>query len=270
MMSRKEFSEHLSALRLSFSEVAQFLGVSERSARRWAEDDSVPGPVEAALRAWLRLDTRHLPWKPDSVSIFHDDQEQIQRMREHDKLLDALMSEVEARGGPSTIWSVDLAKQRATFGPAEVSFHKLQNGGFSPSTYRRVDRAPVDEDRVEIQDACYCIAQAFARARAAKRALIAIADYIHKHAATFVQKGPGMLAPDERDRRVATINMLADDLNVLASSALEGNVLYSEFEAILDALHRLGFFPEQGPVSAVARSMIGPAPPPDMQAESPV
>ena len=42
-----------------------------------------------------------------------------------------------------------------------------------------------------------------------------------------------------------------------ASSALEGKALYSQFEAILDQLHRLGFFPETQLVSAVARSMLG-------------
>jgi hypothetical protein len=241
-MSSQEFSEHLSTLRLSFAEAAQLLGVSERTAYRWVEGDSVPGPVEAALRAWQRLDARHLPWKPDSISIFDDNQDQIQRMREHDKLLDTLMSEVEARSGPSTIWAVDLTKQRATLGPAEVGFHKLQNGGFSPSTYRRADRTPTDEDRVGIQDACYCIAQAFARARAANKALVDIADYTRKHATTFARNGGALLAADEKKRRAKTITMLADDLNVLASSAFEGNALYSEFEAILNTLHHLGFF----------------------------
>jgi hypothetical protein len=57
--------------------------------------------------------------------------------------------------------------------------------------------------------------------------------------------------------------MLADELNELASSALEGDALYAKFEGILDALHRLGFFPEVELVSAVARSLIGPAPRPD-------
>src|SRR5271154_858542 len=119
MMSRNEFTEHLSALRLSLAEAAQLLGGSERTARRWTDGDTVPGPVEAALRAWRGLDARFLPWKPDSESIFRDDQDQIRRIREHDELLHALMTEVEARGGPSTIWAVDLTKQRATLGPAE-------------------------------------------------------------------------------------------------------------------------------------------------------
>ena len=93
--------------------------------------------------------------------------------------------------------------------------------------------------------------------------LIDIADYTCKNAATFAQNGKFLLAPDEKKHRATIITRLADDLNVLASSALEGNALYSEFETILHALHRLGFFPEQGLVSAVARSIIGPAPRPD-------
>lgn len=268
MMTKTEFAEHLSALKLSFIEAAQFLGVSERTARRWAEGESVPGPVEAALKAWRRLDAQYLPWKPDSMSVFWNDQDQLRRIREHDHLLDTLMREVEARGGPSTYWAVDLAKQRATLGPAEVNFHKLQQGGFSPTTYRRVDRAPTDDDRREIQDACYCIAQAIARARAANKALIDIAEYTRQHAALFVREGPSTPSTAEATRRVKTINMLADELNGLASSVLEGNALYAKFEGILDALHRLGFFPEQELVSAVARSMIGPAPRPDILAEA--
>jgi hypothetical protein len=263
MMSKHEFVEHLSALKLSFPEAAQLLGVSQRTARRWAEGESVPGPVEAALRAWRRLDAQCLPWKPDSMSIFRDDQDQLRRIREHDQLLDELMREVDARGGPSTYWAVDLARQRATLGPAEVSFHKLQQGGFSPTTYRRVDRSPTDDDRREIQDACYCIAQAIARARSANKALIDIAEYTRKHAAHFVREGPSIPRAVEVTRRIGTINMLADELIGLASSAIEGNALYAKFEGILDALHRLGFFPEQILVSAVARSMIGPAPRPD-------
>jgi hypothetical protein len=263
-MSKHEFVEHLSALKLSFPEAAQLLGVSERTARRWAEGESVPGPVEAALRAWRRLDAQCLPWKPDSISVFRDDEDQLQRIREHDQLLDTLMREVEIRGGPSTYWAVDLARQRASLGPAEVSFHRLRQGGFSPTTYRRVDRAPTDGDRREIQDACYCIAQAIARARAANKALIDIAEHTRQHAALFVREGPSSPNAADVTRCVETINLLADELNGLASSALEGNAIYTKFEGILDALHRLGFFPEQELVSAVARSMIGPAPRPDI------
>jgi hypothetical protein len=268
MMSKQDFVEHLSVLKLSLAEVAQFLGMSERTARRWAEGDSVPGPVEAALRAWRRLDGECLPWKPDSISVFRDDQEQIRRIREHDLLLDTLMREVETRGGPSTYWAVDLARQRATLGPAEVCFHKLRQGGFSPTTYRRADRAPTDNDRREIQDACYCIAQSIARARAANHALIDIAEYTRRHASFFVRKGPAAPRPVEVARHVERINMLADELNGLASSALEGNALYAKFEGVLDGLHRLGFFPELVLVSAVARTMIGPAPRPDTLTQS--
>jgi hypothetical protein len=202
------------------------------------------------------------------MSVFRDDQDQLRRIREHDQLLDVLMREVGARGGPLTYWAVDLARQRATLGPAEVSFHKLQQGGFSPTTYRRVDRAPTDDDRREIQDACYCIAQAIARARAGNKALIDIAEYTHQHAALFIRGGGSSPTAAEVTRCVEAINMLADELNGLASSALEGNALYAKFEGILDALHRLGFFPEQELVSAVARSLIGPAPRPDILAEA--
>jgi hypothetical protein len=259
MMTSREFSQDLSKLKLTPDEAAQLLGVSERSVRRWTEGESIPGPVEAALRAWRHLEARNLPWKPDSVSVFQDDEDQIRRIRNHDELLDQLMSEVEARGGPANPWAVDLAKQRATFGAAEVNFNRLQNGGFSPSTYHRLDRTPTENDKFEIQDACYCIAQAFSRARQINQALIDIADYTRAHAATFVQDGAASLSPTDAARRTAKIAALADEMNALAASALSGLALYTQFETILRGLHRLGFFPELGLVSAVARGMVGPS-----------
>src|SRR5258706_6056253 len=261
MMTNRQFAENLARLNLTPDEAAQLLGVSERSVRRWTEVESIPGPVEAALRAWQDLEARSLPWKPDSVSVFQDDEDQIRRIRNHGELLDQLMSAVEAPGGPANASAVDLARQRATFGPAEVSFYRLKTGGFSPSTYRRLDRAPTGNDMSEIQDACYCIAQAFARARQANKALIDIAEYTRTHAATFAQDGAASLSPADAARRTAKIAALADDLNGLATSALEGQALHTQFETILRGLHRLGFFPDMGLVSAVARSMVGmPAP----------
>ena len=263
-MSSAEYMDHLSALKLTQPEAAQLLGVSERTVRRWTDGEAVPGPVEAALRAWRRLDQRYLPWRPDAVSVFHDDQDQISRIRDQDQLLDALMREVEARGGPKTPWSVDLVKQRATLGPAEVSFHRLEQGGFSPTSYRRVDRTPSDADRPDIQDACYCIAQAIARSRAANQALISISEQTRQRAAHFVRDGASMPTEAEVQRRVFAINMLADELNGLASSAVEGNAIYGKFEEILNGLHRLGFFPDSELVAGVARSILGPAPRPDI------
>ncbi len=176
-------------------------------------------------------------------------------MREHDNLLATLMSEVEGRGGPTNPWTVDLAGQKATLGPAEVGFHVLQNGGFSPSTYRRLDRTPSVEDTPNIQDAVYCIALAFARARAANAALVAVADYTREHAKTFVTDGPSLLSVPQAARRQELISRLADRLGALAVSAIEGAARYDEFESILGELHRLGFYPKMSLVSAVARSM---------------
>ena len=60
------------------------------------------------MRAWQDLEARNLPWKPDSVSVFQNDQDQIHRIRDHGQLLDKLISTVEARGGPANPWAVDL------------------------------------------------------------------------------------------------------------------------------------------------------------------
>src|SRR5258706_13463594 len=117
MMTNRQFAENLARLNLTPDEAAQLLGVSERSVRRWTEVESIPGPVEAALRAWRDLEARSLPWKPDSVSVFQEDEDQIRRVRNHGELLGQLMSAVETRRGPANPPAVELGRARATFRP---------------------------------------------------------------------------------------------------------------------------------------------------------
>lgn len=259
-MTNHEFLEHLTFLRLTTVEAAQLLGASDRSVRRWA-DDGVPGPAAAAVRAWRLLEERRLPWKPDSISILERDQHQIDRIRAHDQLLAQLMTEVEDRGGPSNPWSVDIGKGRATFGHSEVGFYKLQNGGFSVSTYRRLDRTPTEDDRPEIADAVYCIAKAFARAAMARDSLYDIANYTRRNAHCFVQERPSSLAATAAAQRQRAIEQQADALDALAAAAGEGRVSYGQFEEVLSELHRQGFFPETALVSAVAHGLVGGATP---------
>jgi len=259
-MTNDEFTDHLTYLRLSLAEAALLLGSSERSVRRWAED-GVPGPVAAAVRAWRELEARRLPWKPDSISVLERDHDQLERIRAHDELLAQVMREVEARGGPANPWAVDIERGRATFSHAEVGFHRLANGGFNVSTYRRFDRSPSDSDRPEIADAAYCIAEAFARAAVSAEALRAVADYTRKHAELFVRDGPALPTPAAKAQREQAIFRQADALASLADGVAQGRGAYGDFEEILRELHRLGFFPETRLVSAVAHSMLTrPAP----------
>jgi DNA-binding transcriptional regulator YiaG len=55
MMPKAELVAILSALRLTQTEAAQLLEVSDRTVRRWLEGEEVPGPAQAALRAWREL-----------------------------------------------------------------------------------------------------------------------------------------------------------------------------------------------------------------------
>jgi hypothetical protein len=162
MMTNVEIEQSLLRLDLSQTEAAQLLGVTPRTFRRWLEADEIPGPAEQAIRAWLRLHERRLPWRPDSAAIADDDQDQINKHRENAINLSRIIARVEARGGPRTPWSVDRRRSRATFGPMEVSFYTLLNGGFSLASYTRRDGSPdVERDRELIEDAAYCIAKEF-------------------------------------------------------------------------------------------------------------
>lgn len=160
-MSDAELRLTLSRLELTPAEAAQLLGVAPRTVRRWLEGEDVPGPAEQALRAWIRLHDRNLPWRPDAESVVQDDQDQIARHRAHTIGLDELLARVEARGGPRVPWSVDRGRQIATLGPMEVSYYKLASGSFSLANYRRKDGDPdVRRDWEAIEDAAACIAQA--------------------------------------------------------------------------------------------------------------
>ncbi len=162
MMSRAELEQSLIRLGLTQTEGAQLLGVDPRTLRRWLEGDEIPGPAEQAVRAWLKVHDRTMPWRPDSASIDTDDQDQIGKIRQHGIDLSEIISRVEARGGPQIPWVVDRPRSRATFGQMEVTFYALPNGSFSPANYTRKDGHPdVERDRSLIEDAMYCIAKEF-------------------------------------------------------------------------------------------------------------
>jgi hypothetical protein len=255
MMTALELEEHLAHLKLGQSEASQLLGVNPRTLRRWLEGEEVPGLAEAALRAWRALHDRNLPWKPDSVSLFEDDQNQIQLHRRHTIEMAAVLKRVEKRGGPVHPWSVDLSKNSATFGPFEVGFYNLQSGYFSLSSYRRRDEAPdLARDMPFLEEAAYCISKAFEKVRDGVPALRAVAQYTRQNSSAF-SYGPRMLTPDQKSRRRQNIEALADKLDELAHAAVDGKASYVEFESILNKLHALGFFPEISLISAVAKAM---------------
>lgn len=255
MMNQTEVRNHLIALEISRGEAATFLGVSKRTVNRWCEGDEVPGPVEAALRAWLSLHKRGLAWKPDSVSVLEADEDQIERQRKFAIRFNAMLNEVEKRGGPSTPWKVDFFSSTATFATSEISFYKLANGGFSIRSYRRSDRQPdLAQDLPLVQDAAYCIANEYKKFGARTAALLDVANYVRSNAASFARNGPTMMTEKHKADRVRRIELLAERLSQLAQDASEGYGSYYQYEEIQRDLHSAGFYPKDSLVAAVARA----------------
>jgi hypothetical protein len=256
-MTGFELTETLAVLGLDQDEAAQLLGVSTRTLRRWIEGEEISGPAKAALRAWRQLHARHLAWKPDAIAIFEDDRAQIEQARRHAQEMAGIIDLVEARGGPRNPWSVNLEKCVATFGPFEVGFYKLQNGGFSFSSYRRKDSSPdLKRDKPFLEDAAYSIGKAFSKARESQLALSAVAQYVREHSTLFVVDGPRILSQAESKRRQRDIEAVADKLDALAVAAGKAGANYVQFEELLHQLHALGFFPTIELVSDVARATI--------------
>ena len=256
MMTSAELSEHLSSLSLNQIQAAQLLGISARTVRRWAEGEEIPGPAEAALRAWRRLAERNLPWKPDSVSIVQDDQDQIARHRQHTMDLDGLLRRVEGRGGPSIPWVVDVPGSKATLGSLEVSFYKLLSGGFSLSTYHRSD-APADlqRDWPLIEDAAFCIAKEFEKNGRRAAALNAVVDDVKSRSTQFGSYGPNELDRGAKQAQQRRIEAVADQIAKLAENARQGLATTAQqFYALHSELSGLGFGPDRDLVSAAART----------------
>jgi Homeodomain-like domain len=256
-MSPSEFAKHLNALKVSRTEIARLLGVSTRTVARWYEGEEIPGPAQAAIRAWRSLDDRHLAWKPDSISVLENDEDQIKRQRDYAIRLSEMLKQVERRGGPQHLWKVDFDHSVATFGSSEVTFYKLANGGFSIGSYWRSDRHPdLSIDMLLIEDAAFCIAQEFAKLGAQEAALTDIAEYVRSHASIFVQDGPEMMTRKQAAERQRLIEGLADRLTALARASREGMASYAQYEGIQDELHAAGFYPKDSLVAAVARAFV--------------
>jgi hypothetical protein len=327
-MNENELRQSLNRLNLSAAEAGQLLGVTPRTVRRWLDGEEMTGPAVQAIRAWIRLHNRHLPWRPDTVSIIEDDQDQIERHRLHTINFDAILSRVEKRNTPRLPWVVDWDRGKATLGPMEVGFYKLTSGGFSLSTYHRRDASPdVERDIDFIEEAVYCIAQALkklnadfgpvvlvvqdgpAKGRVASQrhvtfptlraaihhacqgfstasfhepfiatenpmellhdhnelrrickrrieappALEAVAAYARQHSNLFAS---AMLGQAEKQRRQQYIEEQANKISDLAKKAHDGLVSHLEFDALLGALHAVGFFPKGDLVSAVSRALV--------------
>ena len=75
-----------------------------------------------------------------------------------------------------------------------------------------------------VEDAAFCVARAFTKARTSSAALKAVADYTRKHSSIFVVDGPNLLDRSEKARRRKTIETIADKLDELAVAAAEGRL----------------------------------------------
>lgn len=256
-MTADEIHKVLQELDLLREQAAQLLGVSKRTVSRWCEGEAIPGPAEAALKAWKSLNDRGFAWKPDAISVLERDEDQIERQRLFAIRFDEMLTKVERRGGPVHPWKVDTWRSAATFGTSEVRFHRLANGGFSISSYRRTDRhADLNEDMLLIEDAAYCIATEFARFGARAAALVAMAGYVCEHSASSARNGPRSATPSEEAERKRNIERLAKKLSELATAANDGAACYAQYEEIERDMHAEGIFPLDRHVAAVARAFV--------------
>ena len=84
-------------------------------------------------------------------------------------------------------------------------------------------------------------------------ALLAVAEDARRNAGLFASLDPGLRSSDDRSKREDQILTLADRVSVLAANADDVSAGYQQFEGVLNAFQRVGFYPDKTLVSAVAR-----------------
>lgn len=166
-MTPDAFNSHLETLGLKQSDAATLLRVTPRAVRRWQSgEQSIPDIVAELLVAWRRLHAAKISWGADLESIWYGDDDQIRRHQDHDRALAGLLRRVDARGGVTVPWQVNLKEHKATIGPMIVSFYKLSSGSFSLAHYRRRDREPDSHrDQALIEEAVAAFAAAVTKAK---------------------------------------------------------------------------------------------------------
>ena len=162
----------------------------------------------------------------------------------------------KTRGGPSIPWIVNVHESKATLGSVEVSFYKLQNGGFSLSYYTRRDMPPdAQRDQRLIEDAAFCIAKEFEKNGKRSAALKAVADDVKSRSTQFGSYGPNMLDRSAKQSQQRRIEGLADEIAGLADKAAQGlPTTPQQFYLVQSELSGLGFATNRELVSAVART----------------
>lgn len=68
-MDKEEFLKNLDLLGVNQTEIAEYLGVDSRTVRKWIKKDHVPLMSAQAIWAWVKLNTNHYAWKPNSVDF---------------------------------------------------------------------------------------------------------------------------------------------------------------------------------------------------------
>ncbi len=172
--SEQELRDAMFQLQLTEEEIANLLSITPRTVSRWLEDPTkIPGASEQAIRAWLKLQKYKLAWRPNDIGFGEDDQEYIKKMalqRNESINLSQSIDSVIHNGGSKLPWSVDIERGVARLETIEVSFYKLEGGGFSPASYRRKDNVEPDlmRDQPLIEEAWACISLALSKLNTVK------------------------------------------------------------------------------------------------------
>lgn len=175
--------------------------------------------------------------------------------------------------GAETILATVMKKARFWETHAGQSFNDRQrlvinrlldgfDGKLTSSKYAKLAKCSQDTASRDIDNliARYILARDPAGGRSTHYVLIVtradalrlVATYARAYSAIFVRDGARGLTPAKVAAQQGHIESLATSFDRLADAAEREDVTYPQFEAILDQLHRAGFYPDDKLVAAVA------------------
>jgi hypothetical protein len=235
-MTKAEFREWRERFGLTQDDIAKRFGVTRNTVQNWESGPSnLPGTLDDACKVWE----------------------------------DRLKKEI-AEIGPVTLCYTDGPMFVDPYGPRR-KLAMLQQEPY-PTNAAAIARVKIIWDRPDVYgpfitdksnsflwnqvELARVVDGSDKGAPTVRNTLSRMATYVTENPTAFA-RGPRTLVADEAQDRTRRIQAVGEELMSLAKQSAERIVQYSDFEPLLERLHKLGFYPTNRQVGDVAHAIQG-------------
>jgi|SRR5215470_2639087 len=236
MMTKQKFREWRERLGLTQDDIARRFGVSRNTVQNWESGPSaLPGTLADACAVWEDRLKKEVAGVGPVTLCYADRPMFIDPYGPRQKL--AMLKQEPYPTNASALARVKIIWDNPDFhGP----FITDKSGSF---LWNKVELMRV----VDGSDT---------GAPTVRNTLWKVAAYVAVNPTAFA-RGPRSLTPAEVEDRVRSITAVGLEISRLSAESEKRAVSYAEFEALLDRLHKLGFYPTNRQVGDVAHAITG-------------